>query len=162
MLRPLPEPGIPCNSLHGIEFTHRTIRSFRVDSCMGVRICTRARLRTFSGPQGGSVGPSVQVEIRDPGAQPLVRAPCSVESRLLPLTLLPTGVGTSLYIYQTRSLKRNKHFHSLKNKKQGIPGWLSGLAPAFGPGHGPGVPGSSPTSGTLHGACSSLCLCLCL
>ena len=27
---------------------------------------------------------------------------------------------------------------------KGIPGWLSGLAPAFGPGRDPGVPGSSP------------------
>ena len=44
----------------------------------------------------------------------------------------------------------------------GIPGWLSGLAPAFGPGRDPGVQGSSPTSGSLHGACFSLCLCLCL
>ena len=32
-----------------------------------------------------------------------------------------------------------------------IPGWLSGLAPAFGPGCDPGVrvPGSSPASGSL-------------
>ena len=44
----------------------------------------------------------------------------------------------------------------------GIPGWLSGLVPAFGPGHDPGVPGSNPTSGSLDGACFSLCLCLCL
>ena len=44
----------------------------------------------------------------------------------------------------------------------GIPGWCSGLAPAFGPGRDPGDPGSSPTSGSLHGACFSLCLCLCL
>ena len=36
----------------------------------------------------------------------------------------------------------------------GIPGWLSGLEPAFGPGHDPGVPGSSPVSGSLHGAVS--------
>ena len=42
----------------------------------------------------------------------------------------------------------------------GIPGWLSGLGPAFGPGCDPGVPGSGPESGFLHGAC--LCLCLCL
>ena len=49
----------------------------------------------------------------------------------------------------------------LKNLKLGIPGWLSGLAPAFGPGRDPGVPGSSPTSGSWHGACFSLCLCLC-
>ena len=45
---------------------------------------------------------------------------------------------------------------------KGIPGWLSGLAPAFGPGHDPRVPGSSPTSSTLHKARFSLCLCLCL
>ena len=30
----------------------------------------------------------------------------------------------------------------------GIPGWLSGLAPAFGPGRDPGDPGSNPTSGS--------------
>ena len=32
---------------------------------------------------------------------------------------------------------------------KGIPGWLSGLAPAFGPGHDPGVLGSIPASGSL-------------
>ena len=31
----------------------------------------------------------------------------------------------------------------------GIPGWRSGLVPAFGPGHDPGDPGSNPTSGSL-------------
>ena len=30
----------------------------------------------------------------------------------------------------------------------GIPGWRSGLAPAFGPGRNPGDPGSNPTSGS--------------
>ncbi|CAD7676900.1 unnamed protein product [Nyctereutes procyonoides] len=44
----------------------------------------------------------------------------------------------------------------------GIPGWLSGLAPAFYPGCDPGDLGLSPMSGSLHGACFSLCLCLCL
>ena len=29
---------------------------------------------------------------------------------------------------------------TIKTGKQGIPGWLSGLAPAFGLGHGSGVP----------------------
>ena len=43
---------------------------------------------------------------------------------------------------------------------EGIPGWLSSLAPAFGPGRDPGVPGSSPTSGSRHGACFSLLLSL--
>ena len=38
---------------------------------------------------------------------------------------------------------------------QGTPGWLSGLAPAFGPGRDPGVPGSRPASGSPHGASSS-------
>ena len=47
-------------------------------------------------------------------------------------------------------------------RSEGIPGWLSGLAPAFRPGRDSGVPESSPTSGSLHGACFSLCLCLCL
>ena len=42
----------------------------------------------------------------------------------------------------------------------GIPGWLRGLAPAFGPGPDPGVLGSSPASGSLHGVRFSLCLCL--
>ena len=30
----------------------------------------------------------------------------------------------------------------------GIPGWRSGLAPAFGPGRNPGDPGSNSTSGS--------------
>ena len=46
--------------------------------------------------------------------------------------------------------------------EEGIPGWLSGLGPAFGPGCDPGIPGSSPTSGSLRGACFSLLLGLCL
>ena len=37
----------------------------------------------------------------------------------------------------------------------GIPGWRSGLAPAFGPGRDPGDPGSNPTSG-FDGAWSLL------
>ena len=35
-----------------------------------------------------------------------------------------------------------------KMPKTGIPGWRSGLAPAFGPGRDPGDPGLSPTSGS--------------
>ena len=31
---------------------------------------------------------------------------------------------------------------------RGIPGWHSGLMPAFGPGRDPGDPGSNPTSGS--------------
>ena len=42
----------------------------------------------------------------------------------------------------------------------GIPGWRSGLAPAFGPGHDPGDPGSSPTSGSrcMEPASPSACV----
>ena len=49
-----------------------------------------------------------------------------------------------------------------KKTTLGIPGWPSGLVPAFGPGRDPGDLGLNPTSGSLHGACFSLCLCLCL
>ena len=37
---------------------------------------------------------------------------------------------------------------SIKILHLGIPGWCSGLAPAFGPGCDPGDPGSNPTSGS--------------
>ena len=37
----------------------------------------------------------------------------------------------------------------------GIPGWLSGLVPAFGPGPDPGDLESSPTSSSLNGVCLS-------
>ena len=36
----------------------------------------------------------------------------------------------------------------MKQVGDGIPGWRSGLAPAFGPGRDPGDPGSNPTSGS--------------
>ena len=48
----------------------------------------------------------------------------------------------------------------LKKGTKGIPGWLSGLAPAFGPGHDPGVPGSSPASGSWHMEPASLSACV--
>ena len=53
-------------------------------------------------------------------------------------------------------------FFAKKTKKMGIPGWLSGLAPAFGPGRDPGVPGSSPASGSMQepSACVSASLSL--
>ena len=47
----------------------------------------------------------------------------------------------------------------------GIPGWRSGLAPAFGPGHDPGDLGSNPMSGSRYMepasrfGCLSLSLC---
>ncbi|CAD7671201.1 unnamed protein product [Nyctereutes procyonoides] len=46
----------------------------------------------------------------------------------------------------------------------GIPGWRSGLAPAFGPGRDPGDPGSSPTSGSrcMEPASPSACVSACL
>ena len=41
---------------------------------------------------------------------------------------------------------RKKNSYVGKTKLE-IPGWRSGLAPAFGPGRDPGDPGSNPTSG---------------
>ena len=42
----------------------------------------------------------------------------------------------------------------------GIPGWLSGLAPACGPGRDPGDPGSNPSSGSqcMEPASPSACV----
>ena len=37
---------------------------------------------------------------------------------------------------------------AIRNDKYGIPGWRSGLAPAFGPGRDPGDLGSNPTLGS--------------
>ena len=53
-----------------------------------------------------------------------------------------------------------KLLHSKRNSQQGIPGWRSGLAPAFGPGHDPGDPGSNPTSGSrcMEPASPSACV----
>ena len=54
--------------------------------------------------------------------------------------------------------------------KEGIPGWHSSLAPAFGPGRDPGDPGSNPTLGShcmepaspsaYVSASVSLCVCV--
>ena len=48
----------------------------------------------------------------------------------------------SLVILPLVSTAPLEHFYP------GIPGWRSGLAPAFGPGRNPGGPGSSPTLGS--------------
>ena len=56
----------------------------------------------------------------------------------------------------------------LKKRQTGIPGWPSGLAPAFGPGHDPGDPGSNPMLGSRcmepasPSACVSASLSLCV
>ena len=54
---------------------------------------------------------------------------------------------TQMYTYQNSS-------------NLGIPGWHSGLAPAFGPGRDPGDPGSNPTSGSrcMEPASPSACV----
>ena len=48
----------------------------------------------------------------------------------------------------------------IRMMKMGIPGWRSGLAPAFGPGRDPGDSGSNPTSGSrcLEPASPSACV----
>ena len=49
---------------------------------------------------------------------------------------------------------------TVKKDDSGIPGWHSGLAPAFGPGRDPGDPGSNPTSGSrcMEPASPSACV----
>ena len=56
----------------------------------------------------------------------------------------------------------------VKDHEIGIPGWRSGIAPAFGPGRDPGDPGSNPMSGmepaspsACVSASLSLSLCVC-
>ena len=44
--------------------------------------------------------------------------------------------------------KKSPRDFLLKDLFLGIPGWRSGLAPAFGPGCDPGDPGSNPTLGS--------------
>ena len=49
---------------------------------------------------------------------------------------------------------------TIQTCNSGIPGWRSGLAPAFGPGRDPGDPGSNPTSGSrcMEPASPSACV----
>ena len=47
-----------------------------------------------------------------------------------------------------------------KKEKIGIPGWCSGLAPAFGPGRDPGDPESNPTWGSRCMEPTSLSACV--
>ena len=60
-----------------------------------------------------------------------------------------------------KAYKKNKIGDNIKNSCIGIPGWFSGLAPAFGPGCHPGDPGSS-RAPCMESASPSLCLCLSL
>ena len=50
--------------------------------------------------------------------------------------------------------------NEIKNTLDGIPGWRSGLVPAFGLGRDPGDPGSNPTSGSqcMEPASPSACV----
>ncbi|CAK7321047.1 hypothetical protein VULLAG_LOCUS23050 [Vulpes lagopus] len=63
---------------------------------------------------------------------------------------LPLLTGSSQSSQSPASVKSQKQ--DLRGPSRphalGIPGWRSGLAPAFGPGCDPGVPGSNPTSGS--------------
>ena len=52
-----------------------------------------------------------------------------------------------LRIITLTDLRHTEHSKKVRNR-MGIPGWCSGLAPAFGPGRDPGDPGSNPMSGS--------------
>ena len=70
---------------------------------------------------------------------------------------------------KTQIYKLTLHLKELEKEQQikstpGIPGWRSGLVPAFGPGRDPGDPGSNPTSGSrcMEPASPSACVSACL
>ena len=54
----------------------------------------------------------------------------------------PMGVKDCRKPSRVRREAWNRHL--LRISSRGVPGWLRGLAPAFGPGLDPGAPGSSP------------------
>ena len=60
-------------------------------------------------------------------ARNVLHITCPIEAFMVPLITVITSIKTNMF---------------------GIPGWRSGLAPAFGPGRDPGDPGSNPTSGS--------------
>ena len=76
-------------------------------------------------------------------------SPALGESMLSALELVLLGprleqIRAKLQIALLIVLRLQKSLTVFKNENEGIPGWLSGLAPAFGPGHDPGVPELSP------------------
>ena len=85
---------------------------------------------------------------------------------------IPKDSDHPLHILRPYALKlelnHNKKFGRTSNTWRlrtillGIPGWRSGLAPAFGPGRDPGDPGSNPTSGSRCMEPASLSLSLSL
>ena len=59
-------------------------------------------------------------------------------------------VNQLIRVPQVEILPRLNQWAALQtlNIELGIPGWRSGLAPAFGPGRDPGDPGTNPMSGS--------------
>ena len=79
-----------------------------------------------------------------------------LESSPIPVSILVYPGITGQGMDSREILKRRKILG-------GIPGWRSGLVPAFGPGCDPGDPGLNPTSGSqcMEPASPSLSLCVC-
>ena len=73
----------------------------------------------------------------------------------------PTTTAPTEHVHCSKN-PQGSAFHPFfhRNPGSGIPGWCSGLAPAFGPGHDPGDPGSSPMSGSrcMEPASPSACV----
>ena len=75
---------------------------------------------------------------------------------MLPFMLSDTGVSQTFVKSGEGEVELEAHLNSLL----GIPGWRSGLAPAFGLGCDPGDRGSNPTSGSrcMEPASPSACV----
>ena len=77
---------------------------------------------------------------------------CSLQRAALNASFVPGTLCQYIPLPGLRTLS--------KKLLTGIPGWRSGLAPAFGPGRDPGDPGSNPTSGSrcMEPASPSACV----
>ena len=64
--------------------------------------------------------------------------------------LLYLGSYATEYNGKTHTYTKPCWINLFKIHALGIPGWRSGLAPAFGPGRDPGEPGSNPTLGSRY------------
>ena len=102
------------------------------------------------GSPGSHPGPKAGAKpLRHPGIPtPMFLAAMSTIAKLWKEPLCPS---TEKWIKKLWSMYIMDYYSAIRKNEYppfGIPGWRSGLAPAFGPGRDPGDLGSNPTSGS--------------